>query len=91
LVFANVTSFQDARGLKTDGVIGPKTQQQAEPEFMFSQPDLILGEWTYSRDGVGFPAVGFPVESCCALERQGFNPADLLPVAGERTIGTKHS
>ncbi len=33
LGFANVTSFQDAHGLKADGVLGPNTQQKAESEF----------------------------------------------------------
>ena len=33
LGFTNVTSFQDAHGLKTDGVIGPSTQQKVESEF----------------------------------------------------------
>lgn len=33
LGFTNITSFQDAHGLKADGVIGPKTQQKAESEF----------------------------------------------------------
>lgn len=33
LGFTNVKSFQDANGLKADGVIGPKTQQKSESEF----------------------------------------------------------
>jgi hypothetical protein len=33
LGFTNVTSFQDAHGLKTDGIIGPSTQQKVESEF----------------------------------------------------------